>query len=154
MTEKKSAEETAKTKNLVLIEFDGQYAKIDSDELNDESFQIDFGGRMILFQKNEGAFFPTNGVDGYGNNLRKEIAGKDVKIYVAQEYVSQVRTALTPEEEQAMDEIAWPLVHASDSSGGDASDANGDIILEIFSSDRFGKLIVRLLNEANERRKG
>ncbi len=65
-----------------LIKLEGMEAVVDSSVLQKRVFDIDFGGQMkVQFTKDKsGEIRATNGMNGYGQNIANEIAGKQPEI--------------------------------------------------------------------------
>lgn len=81
----------------------------------------------------------------------------DIIIMMMEGYASQSRTTLTLEEEQAMDQIVFPVKTEGKYI---ITDASKRFVLDLYSSDHKGRdsqclanLITRLLNAEQERRR-
>lgn len=67
---------------MKTLKFDGMEVAISDEELQQEVFDIDFGGHIkVQFTKQkDGNYKPTNAMNGWGDNCFSEIEGKDVVI--------------------------------------------------------------------------
>ena len=66
---------------MTKLIFDNQETEIPDDEILKDIFDIDFGGVLVQFTKQDnGKIIATNGMNGYGENIRDEIYGKEATI--------------------------------------------------------------------------
>lgn len=70
------------TTNIIKVQFENSTAEIDKSELQKDIIDIIMSnGDMIQFTKIEdNHFIATNGMNGYGQNLQKEVNGKPLII--------------------------------------------------------------------------
>ncbi len=68
--------------DMIKITFENQTVAISKDLLNDEIIDIDFNGDMMVqFKKeNNNTYTAVNGMNGWGQNIASEIAGKKATI--------------------------------------------------------------------------
>ena len=61
----------------MLIQFEGMEAEITKEQLDSETFDIDFSGsQMVKFQKIGDSIIAINGMNGWGENNADEVNGK------------------------------------------------------------------------------
>jgi hypothetical protein len=66
----------------VILEFNGYEAEVSNDLLNQDVFDIDFSGRMMVEFTHgvDGILKPSNAMNRGGSNCYSEVKDKDVKI--------------------------------------------------------------------------
>ena len=67
----------------IVIFFEGYFKKIDSSVILENEFDVDFDGKMMVrfLNSSDGSVTAINGMDGYGNNIAKDLYFKDAEIY-------------------------------------------------------------------------
>ena len=67
---------------MKTLKFDGMEVAISDEDLQNDVFDIDFGGHIkVQFTKqDDGKYKPTNAMNGWGDNCYQEIADKEVVI--------------------------------------------------------------------------
>ena len=67
---------------MKTLKFDGMEVAISDEDLQQNVFNIDFGGHIkVQFAKqDDGKYIPTNAMNGWGDNCYQEIADKEVVI--------------------------------------------------------------------------
>ncbi len=67
---------------MKTLKFDGMEVAISDEDLQNDVFDIDFGGHIkVQFTKQkDGKYIPTNAMNGWGDNCYQEIVDKEVVI--------------------------------------------------------------------------